>query len=254
MSQIFGRIFLTFSFLFFLKLSLAQIINIEEQRMKEKDGWQGLIRADFYTSKNKKEFYRFNVGSQLQYKKKKNTFISSNNLRMIFTDEDDIENRGFQHFRYNRELDSHFVWEAFTQLQTDHILQIKLRWLIGSGPMFKLYNKEKTKIRVGSIYMYEYEEEAGTDIIHRNHRLSNYLTLSYKFNKVFSLYNITYYQPRLDKFHDYRLSSGTSLGIKVFKNLSLNVSFQMNYDAYPVENAEIEKLTYTMLNGVSYKF
>ncbi|TXE07534.1 DUF481 domain-containing protein [Gelidibacter salicanalis] len=62
----------------------------------------------------------------------------------------------------------------------------------------------------------------------------------------------SYYQPRLDAFNDYRLSSTTSILLKIWENLSFKTTFTYNFDAYPV--VTIPKAQYELTNGLLYTF
>ena len=162
--------------------STAQIVRIEnDQAVTDTNKFSGSVNLNIYTIKNNSQFFKLATGSQFKYSKNKNTVLSINELRLIFASQSNLENRGFQHLRYQRTLDSNFTWEAFSQIQFDQVLKIKLRQLNGTGPRMQLFRKSKSKLFLGLHYMYEYEEEYETDIINSDHRFSTHFAFSKKF-------------------------------------------------------------------------
>ena len=76
-------------------------------------------------------------------------------INFLKTKDEDLNNAGFLHFRYNYKLKKNWVrWEAFTQVQFNKANGLRLRFLIGTGPRFKLIQKEKFKTYIGALYMY----------------------------------------------------------------------------------------------------
>jgi putative salt-induced outer membrane protein YdiY len=100
--------------------------------------------------------------------------------------------------------------------------------------------------------MYEYEELADTSVIHRDHRLSSYLSMTLKIKDNLSLINTTYYQPKFADFRDFRISSQTDLTIKISKHFSFTTSYIYFFDAVPAENVPPE--THRVENGLSFEF
>jgi len=233
----------------------AQIINVEANRLPEDSlGWKGLVTTNFYTNKNTSVQYSLDAGSKIQYRKGASLWLSLNHARFLFKNTDQLENQGYQHFRYNYIWTDLITWEAFTQFQFDQVLRIGFRGLIGTGPKFNLVRKKHTKIAVGTLYMFEHEKEQGNDIIHNDHRISAYLSLSWHLLKQLYVQNITYYQPVIDNFSDYRVSSGTNLTLDINSKFSFNTGVSLNYDSSPVVDPNIEKFTYTISNGIIFKF
>ena len=249
------RNILTCFTLSFFTWANAQIVNIENYRMnKDSVGWEGAFELGFNGNKTTKNLFSLFGGSQIQYLNKRHLFLSSNEIALIISGAENFENRGFQHFRYNYGLHPKVFWEAFTQGQFDQVLRIQFRWLTGTGPRFGLLKKDNAQIFLGTLYMYEYEEEQGTGIINRDHRLSNYISLSTSVKDVFSINHINYYQPRLDRFKDFRFSSSTELKFKIIKQLFFSFSANLMYDAYPVVDADIPNLTWNFRNSISITF
>jgi hypothetical protein len=100
--------------------------------------------------------------------------------------------------------------------------------------------------------MYEYDEEKENAIIHKDHRMSSYLSVSIKFNKIISLRSTSYFQPLFTDFNDYRMFSESALSFLIGKNLRFSSSFQYSYDSRVSTGAP--KSAYSLLNGIRFEF
>ncbi len=89
--------------------------------------------------------------------------------------------------------------------------------------------------------------------IRRDFRGSTYLSFSLYPTETLSIISTSYYQPRLDKFNDYRFSSNTSILFEIYKNLAFKTNFNFNYDAFPVSDA-IPQTQFELTNGILYSF
>lgn len=251
-NQCFSRLLIVVVVALFTQTADAQIVRIEnDQNSSDTNRWSGSADLSIYSVKNNFQFFKLASGSQLKYSKNKTTFLSINELRLFFASQDDLENRGFQHFRFQRRLDSVFTWEAFTQLQFDQVLKIKLRQLNGIGPRVQLYRKTKSKVFLGLHYMFEYEKEYDTEIVNRDHRLSSHFAFSRTLKKS-SIHCIMYFQPKIDDLKDYRVSGSTTYSIELRKQVLFNIRGELAYDSNPVMG--VENLTYTFLNGFGLVF
>ena len=250
--------FIQISF-FFSSISFSQIVVVEDNQIEsDSSGWQVIGKVDFYNTKNINTVLSINAGTQIQYKWQKHTLMSMNDFSAILTtsnENPDQENRGYQHFRYNYTINTPFVFEAFTQLQFDQILRIQRRWLLGTGMRFNMLKPEsEDALSTGITYMYEYEQEKDTSVVHRDHRLSTYISAQKNFNESIALSLISYYQPLFNQFSDFRLSFGMGLNFKILDKLAFVINVNLNYDAEPVEDEAITSLTYNIRNGLSFKF
>lgn len=245
------KLCLLFLFIFCYVSLSAQIVRVENNKVSSDTArWQGLLDLSFALIGNSTDFYRFAVGSQVKYQAKKNTILSLNELKLVIADNNDFENKGYQHFRYQRAMDSTITMELFTQIQFDQVLKINLRQLNGIGPRLQFFRKSNTLAYLGSQYMYEYEEES-TGIINRTHRISSYLSLS-GYVTPLAIQFITYYQPAISNFGDYRISGSTAVSIAIIKNLLFNIKGELVYDSKPVQG--INKRSYSLVNGFSWSF
>ena len=254
------------AFCFIMSLQAnSQIVNIERNRLSEDSaGWQGQANFSFFQRKNTNVLTLINNNVQAQYRKKRNILLLLNNIGFIFFKNSNYEDiSAFQHIRYTRELDSSntWAWEVFAQSQTDRILLIGSRYLLGTGPRLHMLKKEKINLTTGLITMYEYDRERSasdaffsyTGRINRDIRLSYYLSYSIKPWDWLSWSSTFYYQPVVYQFSDYRISAISSLNFKVKEWLSLGFALNWNYDAEPSQDLGINEF-YQTSNSLTFTF
>lgn len=234
----------------------SQVINIETLRKASDSAkWSGSISLDVSLIKNTNDIFRIANNAHLQYNDKINLWLIVNDLSFQKIDGNSLVNRGTQHLRYNRRLSPRIKWEAFVQAQYDAISQIDFRGLVGTGPRIKLSENDDYRFYLGTLVMYEYERAANTviDRVQKDVRASTYLSFSMYPTETISIISTSYYQPKLDAFSDFRLSSNTSLLFVIFKNLAFKTNFNYYYDAVPVSNV-IPKTQFELTNGLVYSF
>lgn len=232
----------------------SQIVNVENLRQAtDTSRWSGYVRLDVNLTKNKNRIFNISNDIRIQYKKDKQLWLFINDIDFKEANATSLVSRNSQHLRYNYQFISRIVLEAFTQHQTDKISAIKNRFLIGSGLRFKLSQSEQYKFYFGSLVMYEYEHsETAISTYHNDWRNSSYVSFSLYPKSNISIVSTTYLQPRLDLINDYRISSQTSIALKVIKNLAYTATFTYQFDKFPVLG--IPKEQYKLTNGLVYSF
>ncbi len=240
--------------LFIPFLGIAQIINVESLRkVTDTVGWTGNIQLNLHLIKNKNSIFGISNRIRVQYRTKKHLWLFINDLDFREVNSEKFVSKNAQHFRHNYRFYKNFALETFFQRQQNEIASIRFRGLIGSGLRYKLTNSEKYKLYLGSLIMYENEKvNSDTEKTNKDWRSSSYFSMSLFPNNNISLVSTTYFQPRLDKFSDFRLSSQTTLALKIIKNLSFSTTFTYQYDAFPVIG--IPKEQYRLTNGIVYSF
>ena len=244
--------------IFITSLTTAQeIFNIESLREETDKKWTGSIGLNMGLIKNTNTIFWISNSEYVQHKNLKNTdyWLLYNSMSFQKLEGESFVNRGTQHLRYNRKITKKTKLEAFAQTQYDAISQIDIRLLVGLGPRFKLSNNDSIyRIYLGTLIMYEHEKTTiptGKEI-QDNYRGSCYLSLNFYPTTTIKIVSTTYYQPKLDAFNDYRLSSGTSVEFKIVEKLSFTTNFNYSYDAFPVK--DIPKAQYELTNGLKYEF
>jgi hypothetical protein len=233
--------------------SSAQVINIENKRfLNDTNGWVGNVDFNFNVINNTQQVLQFSNAIRVQYQKNRSRFILLNDLNFIKAGSTDFANAGYQHFRYNYKISKCLTMEAFTQTQYNPVLKLDFRYLIGAGPRLKLLKKEKARIYVAALYMYEYDDIMNDAVNLYEHRLSSYLTCTFSVFKTVELTSTTFYQPNLENTSDFRIANDSGLEIHINKHLNFKSSFNMLYDTK--QPIGIPDLVYSFRNGLSIKF
>lgn len=243
-------------FFFVASISQAQVINVETLRKpSDTTKWTGSVSLDISLIKNTSDIFRIANKAHIQYKDSSNLWLFVNDINIQKVEGFSLVNRGTQHLRYNREISRKITWEGFIQTQYDAISDINLRALVGTGPRFNLSVNDNYKFYLGTLVMYEYEKATDVivDRVQKDIRGSTYLSFSMYPTDNLSIISTSYYQPRIDKLKDYRLSSNTSILLKIINNLAFKTTFNYFYDAFPVTVA-IPKTQYELTNGLLYTF
>jgi len=238
----------------FISLLSAQIVNIEDRRNSIRDtvGWSGLLDVRFNLIENGQTIISTLSTARVDFLQDRHHLFSISQYNFGRVEDAAFLKDGFQHVRYNYKWKPRLTWEVFTQLQYNEKINLRLRWLLGTGPRFRILDKEENKIFIGTLYLYEYNEEFLIDekkIFSREHRLSAYLSFILKPSSVLSFSGTTYFQPSID---DFRISSQHNLNFKILKNISFSVGFGLTYDSSPP--GEVVNLIYNLTNGLRWNF
>ena len=257
--------------LFLLSFSLsAQLVNIEKKRKDYKQGFQGNISFSFNIIQNTRKIIQGSNTVHLQYVAKKHTFLLLNDYSIMkltnSTDNFDLINKNFQHFRYNYSIvDTNKInFEFFTQRQQNKIKYLDIRFLLGTGFRFSIVDNDYMSFYVASLIMYENEvlsdsEKTTTKMVKGDF----YMTFALNLTKNVYFSNVTYYQPALfdmgamtnfEPFDDFRLFSESSFSFIIFKNLEFSTLFELAYDSRPPEELKDQPLFYNFKNKLTFKF
>ena len=247
------RLFLILFILGSSSLVQAQVLNIERERIvTDTTGWSGTGKLTLNLINNIKQFTEIGVKAHVQYKTDRSLWLALSDYEVIKSDESDFSNKGLQHFRYNYKINKLLTAEAFTQAQFNKVLNLNFRGLAGAGLRIKLLKKDHLRLYSGLAYMYEYEEPSQGYPIERNHRMSTYLSLTYRMNENFSVVNTAYYQPRIDYFADYWISNNLDLVLKITQRMSYVMSLEYVLDNKPLPG--IPGNIYSLKNSLVFDF
>lgn len=242
----------------------AQVVNTEKLRLNTQDRvFEGNINTSFGLAQSKAgQSLTLNATGYLGYEfKQSKLMLLSGYTRTTFSKEDVFgddftvfNNFQYAHLRYNYNWTERVTWEAFVQEQFDAIHEIDIRYLMGTGPRFKLFRTDTTQLYVGTLYMYEDEKTSAEDsiVFNRDHRWSSYLSGGFNFGGYLTFNAIVYYQPNFANFSDYRMLLETSLSIKLTKRLTFNASLNFIYDSEPP--ITVPKTRYNLSNGFGFNF
>lgn len=249
------KIFITFFYcIITVNFISAQIVNIEDRRNSVLDtaGWSGLVDLRFSLIENGQTIISTRSTGRIDFLQDRHHFFSISQYNFGRVEDAAFVEDGFQHFRYNYNWKPRLTWEVFTQFQYNEKINLRLRWLLGSGPRFTILEKGENKIFLGTLYLYEYNEEFLTNeqkVFTREHRLSAYLSFRFKPSPVFTFSGTTYFQP---SWGDFRIASQHTLIFKIIENISFSTAFGLTYDSSPP--GEVVNLIYNLTNGIRWTF
>ena len=163
----------------------------------------------------------------------------------------------FAHLRHVITPAQIYQVELFTQYDNNKKRLLLNRELIGGGIRFRLLTEDDFKFRLGIAYMFEAEDyDLSASSIHGNstkaHRMSSYVTFNYDLVENLSFVSVTYYQPKLDDWNDYKIVSENALVIDPGKLVDLYIKFNLRFDSFPPDG--IKKNDTTTKMGISFKF
>ncbi|WP_157811907.1 DUF481 domain-containing protein [Tenacibaculum sp. SZ-18] len=246
--------YILIAFVFFPSVLQSQIINVESvRRATDTIGWSGYTSLILELVKNKNTIFGISNRTRIQYKGNKHLWLFLNDFDFRKTNDENFVNRNAQHVRYNYRFEKKLSFEAFLQSQTDEISAIRFRGLLGCGIRFKVSKKEKYKLYLGTLIMYEHENIVSTtEPNNRDWRKSTYFSMSLYPKSNISIVSTTYFQPRFDRVSDFRISSQNTIAFEIVKKLMFTANFTYQYDEFPVIGVPKEQYRFT--NGLLYSF
>ncbi len=143
------------------------------------------------------------------------------------------------------------ILELFEQAQFNKIQKINLRLLGGVGLRLHLLDQQHYQLNIGTGFMAEYEELIDYGI--SNDILSNnYISFDGQFSEHIGMNVITYFQPKLIDFGNYRLSNETQLRFIINKHLTYRIIYSLSHDSRDIP--DVRKTNYTFRNALSFTF
>lgn len=235
-------------------LAEAQIVNIEDKRTERRDtiNWYGGVNLGVNLVDNGNAVVSLNGALNLEYVNRRHWLLSLSKYNLIQVEKKDVINDGFQHLRYNYSINDWLTYEAFTQIQYNENLNLTFRWLLGSGPRFRLTGKNKQRAFLGFAYMYEINEESDPKSTFNDHRLSTYLSFAFTIGENLKIASTSYYQPVFNDFNDLRLTSQSAFIFKITQKLLFTTNFNITYDSRVPE--EVQNTIYSLSNGLRWDF
>lgn len=231
----------------------AQIVNIESARMQsDTTGWMGNASTSFDLTKNTQKVFSAEADAHVQYKSKKSLYLLLGSYGFLKAAGTNLIDNTFLHFRYNYKLNSVVRWEAFTQVQKNVITGISSRFLIGTGPRFKILSAKLIRLYAASLLMYEREDETISDVIQNNIRNSSYISFTITPNKQVEIISTSFFQPLINNLNDYRVLNQVSVRVKAAKKLALALNWNYLNDSKPVTG--IPSVNYSLSTGINYEF
>lgn len=247
-------VFLGIGLLFSFLVGNAQIVNVESKRLQsDTTGWLGSLGTSFQLENSAVKVISINAEAHLEYKAPKSLYLFLVNYNLLKGEEKTLQNNLFYHLRYNYKFSNLLRWEIFTQMQQNNLAGIKSRFLIGTGPRFKISGTKKLALYASTAIMYENEHELTKPItIHKDLRSSSYVSISWKPAENLDIVSTLFYQPLYKDLSDFRILHDLSLNFKFTKNFSFVTSWNYLFDSKPA--TDIPEEIFTLKNGVRYTF
>lgn len=245
--------------LFFLTMltslsGTAQIVNIESSRIQtDTVGWAGSGGAAVSLTRNTQQVLTIDLEAHLQYKTEKSLWLLLGDYGFLKGGKEKFLLNSFAHLRYNRKINKWLRWEFFSQVQSNHIMQIQSRYLNGTGPRFKIVSTEPFRLYAASLLMYEHEtERTKPAVVHNNMRSSSYLSFTLLPGKNVEFVSTTFFQPRFSNWNDYRIFNQSSLQIDASRRFSMYLRWNWLFDTRPAGTAP--RTSYQLVSGFEVEF
>ena len=229
---------------FLLPLCLAgQIVNIEEMRIKGTNDslrWYGALKGSYATTQVQQRTTVLKAEAHVQYKKHRHIALLLLNSDFLRAGNQDFVNNRFVHLRYNYKWTPSLAWELLSQQQTNKLILIQQRSLLGTGlrKRFFIDQKSNSRLYLGSTYLYERNQFVGESSVVHWHRISNYFTTTLRHQPSGGVLQVTaYWQPVIGQFKNYRLSTECTLELPIGKHLRYATDFALSKDTGLPESA-----------------
>ena len=165
--------------------------------------------------------------------------------------------RAVVHARYNYEVASWIWGEVFSQIEHDAFRRLTNREIVGIGLRFHAFRTEDVDLYYGTAYMAEWEnlnlvDNDPDDRLTFAHRWSNYIAVSASLTDRLEAGATLYFQPRFDRFSDWRLLQESFLEVGITGFVSTKVSVVIRHDSDPP--ASVKKTDLSVTNAFVAKF
>jgi len=236
----------------------AAQINIERLRLQADSlGLHGAASVAVSIRTGNADTRRGDVDGRVDYVWPDHQLFAVGRGAFDWTEDVRISNEGLLHLRLTTRRRDRVSPEAFTQANYDRSRLLDWRGLLGGGVRVGLAEGENARVALGVGYMFEREEldlelsaEHPTETSH--HRLTSYLTASVEPREGVAIASTAYVQPRLDAWDDVRILGQNRLAVSILGPLTLDVTFDLGYDARPPDGTE--SLDTTLRTGIGVTF
>mgnify|MGYP006075161833 FL=1 len=162
----------------------------------------------------------------------------------IYQDNDEVSNSLFTQLRYNYFINKKSRFFAFSQIQSNAILLLERRLLLGAGYRTNLIGIRKDSTRRFNLdfsagVMQEEELLNSINLPSSEKDYTNYTRAIFSLVGIidikdkFTLVNTTYFQQYIKNFDDFRLLNETNFMFKINKWLSFSIDIEYRFDSEP---------------------
>lgn len=239
-------------FLLYIILNYNILAQINTERFRADSaavGFSGVTDVELTAITGNTDFQFINISGRLNYNWGNDYTFFVADGGFGWDKGERIFNQALAHLRHVQTISDFIQSEFFLQSDFNKKRLLDDRKLIGAGFRYRILNSRNLKLRLGTSYYYEYERfdshniSAYTKKVFAN-RFSTYLTLEFSIKDDAKLLMISYFQPRIGQWSDYRILSDNSLIISLSTLVDLKVSFNLRYDTRPPETIkDIDTIT-----------
>jgi hypothetical protein len=242
--------------LFFAHHVHAQIINIEDMRIKGTSDtvrWAGSVKGSVAWMKIATTSTLLHGEARMHYRQQNSLTLFLVNSNILRADNEDFQNAHFAHFRHTQKITKDLAWEGFAQLQYNRLLILRSRTLIGLGLRYRLFREPLAQHRCyfGTALMPEWNTYLDDTKSNYFLRQSNYLSFTLRLNSQSKLTSTTYYQPDWTDWKNHRLATEWNLEFVFNKRFAFHMEISYGKDGSLPSKAPLE--VYQVRNGLTVK-
>ncbi len=246
-------IFLLFTFSF----SYSQVDTEKYRETSDTTGFSGKFDLSANAITGNADFQIINADTRINYNFGKDYTFFVGNAGYGWQDKEAFSNEALAHLRYVVWLNDFLQIELFTQFDYNKERLLLARELAGTGIRLKLVTEKSLKIRYGLAYMFEREEfDLPANSVHgritNTNRISSYATFDVMIKNGFSFVSVTYFQPKIINWKNYKLISDNSFVSEISSLIDIKFGVSLRYDSRPPDT--IKKLDTISKFGLSFKF
>ena len=149
----------------------------------------------------------------------------------------------FLHTRWTHIITPTWGVEGFAQWEQDEFDNLKSRVLLGGGGRYLLWQKQDVysfTLGLGAFHEEETQNLVSYQQTDNFWRVNAFYTYKYQVNKMVSLINTTYVQPRIGEASDLRVLADFGLKVGITDSLAITIAYKVTYDSEPAQNFDID--------------
>jgi putative salt-induced outer membrane protein YdiY len=243
---------------FLCSILIFSQVNTEQYRKDSvKLGFTGNLNFEAVAITGNTDFQLLDIGGRLNYNYGDDYTFLILDAGYGWESGDPFVDQLFAHLRHVITPLQFYQLELFTQYDNNKKRLLLSRELLGGGIRLRLLTEDNFKLRVGLAYMFEAEDyDLPASSIHgsstKANRMSSYITFNYDIEENLSFVSVTYYQPKLDEWNDYKIVSENAFVVDPGGFIDLYLKFNLRYDSFPPDG--IKKTDTVTKMGISFKF
>jgi putative salt-induced outer membrane protein YdiY len=244
--------------IFFTCGLISAQVNTERFRINtDSAGFSGNVNISATAITGNTDFQIINAVTHLYYDWGKDYTFFVGNAGYGWQNKEAFSNEALAHLRYVIWINNLLQTELFIQFNYNKKRLLLARELYGTGIRLKLITEKSLKIRYGLAYMFEREEyDLPANSVHGRitnaSRISSYATFNILLKDGFLFISVTYFQPKISNWKDFKSISDNSFVSELSSLIDLTFGVSLRYDSRPPD--AIKKLDTVTKFGLSIKF